>query len=56
MAEIRLIDVRQSILAENENQAQEIRQNLDGKNVFMLNIMASPERARPASSSRPYAG
>ncbi len=40
--EIRLIDVRQSILAENENQAQVIRQNLSGKNVFMLNVMASP--------------
>jgi hydrogenase nickel incorporation protein HypB len=42
MDEIRLIDVRQSILAENENQAQMIRQSLGGKNVFMLNIMASP--------------
>jgi hydrogenase nickel incorporation protein HypB len=42
MDEIRLIDVRQSILAENENQAQVIRQSLSGKNVFMLNIMASP--------------
>jgi hydrogenase nickel incorporation protein HypB len=42
MDEIRLIDVRQSILAENENQAQVIRQNLSGKNVFMLNVMASP--------------
>jgi hydrogenase nickel incorporation protein HypB len=42
MDEIRLIDVRQSILAENENQAQVIRQSLGGKNVFMLNVMASP--------------
>jgi len=42
MDEIRLIDVRQSILAENENQAQVIRQNLSRKNVFMLNVMASP--------------
>jgi len=42
MDEIRLIDVRQSILAENENQAQVIRQSLGGKNVFMLNLMASP--------------
>jgi hydrogenase nickel incorporation protein HypB len=42
MDEIRLIDVRQSILSENENQAQVIRQSLSGKNVFMLNMMASP--------------
>jgi len=42
MDEIRLIDVRKSILADNENQAQVIRQNLGRKNVFMLNVMASP--------------
>jgi hydrogenase nickel incorporation protein HypB len=42
MAEIRLIDVRKCILADNENQAQMIRQNLSGKRVFMLNVMASP--------------
>jgi hydrogenase nickel incorporation protein HypB len=42
MDEVRLIDIRKSILAENENQAQVIRQNLSGKNVFMLNVMASP--------------
>ena len=42
MDEIRLIDVCKSILAENENQAQVIRQNLCGKNIFMLNVMASP--------------
>jgi hydrogenase nickel incorporation protein HypB len=42
MNEIRVIDVLQSILTENENQAQVIRQSLGGKNVFMLNVMASP--------------
>lgn len=42
MDEIRLIDVRQSILSDNENQAQVIRQGLAEKGVFLLNIMASP--------------
>jgi hydrogenase nickel incorporation protein HypB len=42
MDEIRLIDVRKSILSDNENQAQVIRQGLDEKGVFLLNIMASP--------------
>jgi hydrogenase nickel incorporation protein HypB len=42
MDEIRLIDVCKSILSDNEDQAQVIRQGLSGKNVFMLNLMASP--------------
>jgi hydrogenase nickel incorporation protein HypB len=42
MEEIFLIDVRKSILADNENQADDIRQDLAAKKVFMLNVMASP--------------
>jgi hydrogenase nickel incorporation protein HypB len=42
MDEIFLIDVRKSILADNENQAEEIRQDLAAKKVFMINVMASP--------------
>lgn len=42
MDDIRLIDVRESILSDNENQADVIRQSLVEKNVFMVNVMASP--------------
>jgi hydrogenase nickel incorporation protein HypB len=42
MDEIRLIDIRKSILSDNENQAEVIRQDLSNKHVFMLNVMASP--------------
>jgi hydrogenase nickel incorporation protein HypB len=42
MAEIKLIDVRKSILSDNKDQAEIIRQDLSRKNVFMLNVMASP--------------
>jgi hydrogenase nickel incorporation protein HypB len=42
MDDIRLIDVKKSILSDNENQADVIRQSLSDKNVFMLNVMASP--------------
>jgi hydrogenase nickel incorporation protein HypB len=42
MDEIKLIDVRQSILADNENQAELIRQGLAARQVFMANVMASP--------------
>jgi hydrogenase nickel incorporation protein HypB len=42
MDEIKLIDVRRSILFENENQAGVIRQDLSNKHILMLNVMASP--------------
>jgi hydrogenase nickel incorporation protein HypB len=42
MDEIRIIDIRKNILAENDNQAELIRNELTNKNIFMLNLMASP--------------
>lgn len=42
MKEIRLIDVKQEILAENTNLANEIRLELKEKKVLMFNLMASP--------------
>ncbi len=42
MDEIRLIDVRKSILSDNDNQADLVRQSLAEKKVFMVNVMASP--------------
>jgi hydrogenase nickel incorporation protein HypB len=42
MADIRLIEIREDILSDNQQLAQEIRQNLHREGVFMLNLMASP--------------
>ncbi len=42
MTEIRLIDIRKDILAENRMDADAIRQNLRQNGVFMLNVMSSP--------------
>ena len=42
MDEIRIIDVRKNILSDNENEAETIRQDLADKNIFMVNVMASP--------------
>jgi hydrogenase nickel incorporation protein HypB len=42
MADIRLIDVREEILSDNQHLADEIRQDLLRESVFMLNLMASP--------------
>ena len=40
--EIRLIEVKEGILAENEQEAEQLRTDLREKGVFLLNLMASP--------------
>lgn len=42
MEEIRLIDIKKSILSDNQNLAEEIRINLKKSNTFLINLMASP--------------
>jgi Ni2+-binding GTPase involved in maturation of urease and hydrogenase len=42
MEEIRLIDVKEEILAENRDLADQTRQRLLSKGAFLLNLMGSP--------------
>ncbi len=42
MAEVRLIEVREELLAENRQEAGDIRAGLRRSGVFMLNLMSSP--------------
>lgn len=42
MNEFRVIEVKQSVLANNDKQADELRNSLKQKGVFLLNLMASP--------------
>lgn len=42
MADIRLIEIKEDILSDNKNLADEIREELRRNNVFMLNLMSSP--------------
>lgn len=42
MEAIRLIDIKEEILSENQGLAEQIRQELTGRNVFLLNLMGSP--------------
>ena len=42
MDEVRVIEVKEDILADNRKVAEGIRQHLTGKKVFMINLMASP--------------
>jgi hydrogenase nickel incorporation protein HypB len=40
--EIRLIEVKEGVLAENARDAQQLRDRLKDKGIFLLNLMASP--------------
>ena len=42
MSEIRVIKIKQSVLANNDARAQKLRGELKEKNVFLLNVMSSP--------------
>ena len=42
MQEIKLIDIREAILSDNDNIAGEIRNKLRQNNTFMLNLMGTP--------------
>ena len=42
MSEIRVIKIKQSVLANNDARAQKLRGQLKEKNVFLLNVMSSP--------------
>lgn len=42
MADVRLIEIKEDVLSDNTNRADEIRAQLKEKQVFMLNVMASP--------------
>ena len=42
MDEIRIIDVKQSIFADNDADAERLRSQLKAEKTFLLNIMASP--------------
>jgi hydrogenase nickel incorporation protein HypB len=42
MDEVRLIEVKEGILADNKKTAEELKKKLKSKKVFMVNLMASP--------------
>lgn len=42
MGEFRVLEIKQSIFADNDKQADEVRKELKEKKVFLLNLMSSP--------------
>ena len=42
MAEVRVIEVKENILADNDKEAEILRQKLKSKKTFLMNLMSSP--------------
>lgn len=42
MREVRVLEIKQSVFADNDRQAELLRQELKKKGVFLLNLMSSP--------------
>ncbi len=42
MSDVRILEIKQSVFADNDKQADELRRELKAKGVFLLNLMSSP--------------
>ena len=42
MADVRVIEVKENILADNDKEAQILRDKLKSKKTFLMNLMSSP--------------
>ena len=42
MDEVKVIEIKKSVFAENEKDADALRQELKGRGVFLLNLMSAP--------------
>lgn len=42
MGEFRILEIKQSVFADNDKRADEVRKELKAKKVFLLNLMSSP--------------
>ena len=42
MADIRVLEIKESVFADNDRQADALRKELMAKGVFLLNLMSSP--------------
>jgi len=42
MSDVRIIEIKQSVFADNDREADRLREELKGKQTFLLNLMSSP--------------
>ena len=52
MDHVRIIEVKQSVFAENDKRGAQLRQELKGRGVFLLNLMSSPGSGKTTTLRR----
>jgi len=52
MREVRILEIKQSVFADNDRQADLLRQDLKEKGVFLLNLMSSPGAGKTTTLMR----
>ena len=52
MKEVRILEIKQSVFADNDKQAEQLRQKLKEKGVFLLNLMSSPGAGKTTTLMR----
>ncbi|MDE6608644.1 MAG: hydrogenase accessory protein HypB, partial [Lachnospiraceae bacterium] len=52
MKEVRVLEIKQSVFADNDRQADALRQELKEKGVFLLNLMSSPGSGKTTTLMR----
>ena len=52
MSDVRIIEIKQSVFADNNRQADQLRAELKEKGVFLLNLMSSPGAGKTTTLTR----
>ena len=52
MSDVRIIEIKQSVFADNDRQADHLRAELKEKGVFLLNLMSSPGAGKTTTLTR----
>lgn len=52
MGEFRVLEIKQSVFADNDKRAEEVRKELKEKKVFLLNLMSSPGSGKTTTLTR----
>lgn len=52
MGDVRILEIKQSVYADNDRQAESLRQELKEKGVFLLNLMSSPGSGKTTTLMR----
>lgn len=52
MSKVRILEVKQSVFANNDEQAKALRDNLKEKGIFLLNLMSSPGAGKTTTLTR----